>query len=125
MKIKSELQNLQETDIYSLMLFALYKMSGDPTQAALSQLAYILDKDNLLKLCEFFGGMTLRIPTIEELETLIYSLLIYQRVDIEKEDYNNVVEDIKKKSINGKSAVKQYENVKTLLSHYNFNSGRT
>ena len=124
MKIKSELKNLQETDIYSLMLFALYKVSGDPKQAALSQLAYILDKDNLLKLCEFFGGMTLKIPTVDELETLIYGLLIYQQVDIEHQDFDTVVETIKSKSINGKAAVKQYKVLKSLLRDYDFNSGR-
>ena len=67
MKIKTELENLKEKDIYSLMLFALYKAQEIPEYASLSQLAYILDKDNLLKLCEFYGGLTIKIPTVKEL----------------------------------------------------------
>ena len=124
MKIKTEIENLQQNDIYSLMLFALFKISGDPKQASLSQLCYILDKDNLLKLCEFFGGMTLRIPTIEELETLIYSLLMYQQIDIEHKLYEEVEKDIRTKYIDFNAVFDGYKAIKQLLAEYNFNSGR-
>lgn len=124
MKIKSELQNLQTNDIYSLILFALYKVTDNPQHAALSQLAYILDKDNLLKLCEFFGGMTLKIPTIDELEVLVYGLLVYQQVDIEKRNYDEVIEELSKKHIDVNSAIKQHKTVREILHNYDFNSGR-
>ena len=90
MSIKRELDNLTEADIYSLMLFALYKTNELPEYSSLSQLSYILDKDNLLKLCEYFGGTTIRIPTVSELELLLNSLLVYQLVDIEKQNYKRL-----------------------------------
>ena len=92
MKIKTEIDLLKEQDIYSLMLFALYKAKDLPEYSALSELAYILDKESLLKLCEFYGGLTIRIPTISELEKILYALLMYQEVDLENKDFDKVYE---------------------------------
>ena len=71
---KSNIKNLKDADLYSLMLFALYRMTDIPEYSSLSQMAYVLDKDNLLNLCEYFGGQTITIPTTKDLESLIYSL---------------------------------------------------
>ena len=125
MKIKTELENLKEKDIYSLMLFALYKAQEIPEYASLSQLAYILDKDNLLKLCEFYGGLTIKIPTVKELEHLLYGLLMFQRIDIEHEDYRKVYDELKQKEIDSNHMKDTYFLIKKLLADYNFNSGRS
>ena len=61
---------LKYIDVYSLMLFAMFKLRDIPEYASLSEMVYILDKDSLLKLCEYFGGLTIKIPTIEELESI-------------------------------------------------------
>lgn len=83
MKTTQELNNLKSQDIYSLILFALYKLREIPEYSTLSELAYIVDKENLLKLCEYFGGLTIKIPTIEDLEFTMYALSVYQHVNIE------------------------------------------
>ena len=88
---KTELDNLRTKDIYSLIMFALFKLKDLPEYSALSELAYILDKENLLKLCEFFGGMTITIPTMQELESIVYSLVLYQYVNIDGMEYNDAV----------------------------------
>ena len=124
MKISTELDALRDNDIYSLMLFALYKSSELPEQSALSQLAYILDKDNLLRLCEFYGGLTIKIPTIEELETLVYSLLLFQQVDIEHKSIDYCLNMIKEKGLDIDAVETHYSMIKDLLKDYKFNSGR-
>ena len=73
------------------MLFALFKLRDIPEYSSLSELAYILDKNNLLKFCEYFGGLTLKVPTINELESILYSLVLYQYVDIEKIEYDEAI----------------------------------
>ena len=92
MRIKEELNKLKDVDVYSLMLFVLYKTINIPEYSTLSELAYILDKESLLKLCEYFGGMTIKIPTISELENLIYSLVLYQYVNVEHMDYDKAIQ---------------------------------
>jgi hypothetical protein len=124
MSIKKALDNLTEADIYSLMLVALYKTNELPEYSSLSQLSYILDKDNLLKLCEYFGGTTIRIPTVAELELLLNSLLVYQLVDIENQPLEDVLESFKIKIGTITDIKKHYYIIKELLSRYNFNSGR-
>ena len=124
MNIKNEINNLKTADIYSLMMFALYKMNDLPEYSALSQLAYILDKDSLLKLCEFYGGLTITIPTIDDLENMLYALLLYQEVDIEHKDYNKVLDTLHKKDLPIDTIENNYVNVKDILKNYDFNSGR-
>ena len=84
MSIKTELNNLQNADIYSLLLFTLYQCRHSNEYSALSELAYILDEKNLLSLCEYFGGMTITIPTIEELELLLCGLSVFKSINIDK-----------------------------------------
>jgi len=124
MNIKTELEQLSKADIYSLMLFAMYKVNEAPEYAALSQLAYIVDKDNLLRLCQYYGGQTISIPTVEELESFLTALLLFQQVDIEHQDYDLAVKKLVAKGTDSDILVRNYKIVRELLKNYNFNSGR-
>lgn len=124
MKIKTELENLTKSDIYSLILFALYKCNESPEYSALSELAYILDKESLLKMCEYYGGLTIRIPTIDELERFLNALLVFQLVDIENNDLQETLLKLKNKNEHVKFLENDYNLIKQVLSKYNFNSGR-
>lgn len=83
MNIKTELNNLRNADIYSLLLFTLYQCRHTNEYSSLSELAYILDEKNLLSFCEYFGGTTIRVPTIEELELLLCGLSVFKSINID------------------------------------------
>lgn len=119
-KIESDFSALKETDIYSLILFVLSQLSGEPDYAVLSEMVYILDKESMLKLCEYFGGMTLKIPTIDELESIVYALVMYEHIDIKKKSYEETINMIKEKSSNLKSIKSDYLNLKQVLMKYDF-----
>ena len=123
MTIKEELSKLKTTDIYSLLLFILYKTREIDEYSALSELAYVLDKDNLLNLCEYFGGVTLRIPTIDELESLINSLLLYQYIDIDGYSYKEAIKIIGFNSSQLRQVKKDYLKLSSILSKYSFDKG--
>lgn len=88
---KEELNSLKVNDIYSLMLFAMYKMKDIPEYSTLSELAYVLKKDSLLNFFEYFGGTTITVPTISELKVVINALLLYQYVKIENIEFNKAL----------------------------------
>lgn len=119
-RIKEELSTLKETDIYSLILFSLFKLRNIPEYASLSELVYILDKESLLKLCEYFGGMTLKIPTIQELESLVYVLVLYQYVNIDGMDYDDAIKLIGYKSSDLKRVKADYRRLSSILDEYDF-----
>lgn len=120
MSIKQELEKLKEIDVWSLLLFALFKVKDIPQYASLSELAYILDKKNLLKLLEYFGGATIKIPTIDEMESLLYALLLYQYVDIEKIPMEDALVTLGVPSDKTKDYKLEYTKVKTVLNNYSF-----
>lgn len=122
-RIKEQLATLKERDFYSLILFSLYKLKDIPEYSSLSELAYILDKESLLKLCEYFGGMTLKIPTIQELETLVYTLVLYQYVNIDGIAYDEAVKLIGYKSSDLRRVKSNYHALCEILEKYDF-SGR-
>jgi hypothetical protein len=120
MRIKERLLTFKDVDIWSLMLFTLYKIKDLPEYSSISELAYILDKDNMLKLCEYFGGLTIKIPTIDELEEIVYALVLYQYVNIDGMEYDDAVKMLGEKSSNLRSIKSSYLNVCEVLKNYEF-----
>lgn len=123
MKIKEELLKLKDVDIYSLILFAMFKLRDIPEYSTLSELVYILDKDSLLKLCEYFGGLTIKIPTIEDIESMTYSLVLYQFVNIEGMNIDEALQIIGHKSVKLKQIKEDYIRLCDILEQYDFTRG--
>lgn len=121
MRIKERLLTFKDVDIWSLMLFTLYKIKDLPEYSPISELAYILDKDNMLKLCEYFGGLTIKIPTIDELEEIVYALVLYQYVNIDGMEYDEAVKLLGEKSSNLRNIKSGYLKVCEVLNNYEFN----
>lgn len=90
-QVRTALDQLDKDDIYSLMLFALYKLRDMPEYLALSELCYVLDSDNLPKFLSFFGGMTLQVPTLKDMRLVLAALKIYQYVNIEHGEFEEAL----------------------------------
>lgn len=121
-ELQKNLCTLKERDLYSLSLFCLYKLIGTNEYSSLSELAYILDKDGLLNLCEYFGGQTIYIPTTNELENLVYSLLLYHYVKIEHMEYADAVALIGHESKDLRAVKSGYLKLCEVLKNYSFGS---
>ena len=68
--------------------------------------------------CEYFGGVTIKIPTIEELESIVYALVLYQYVDIDKIPFEKAIKIITDSTENVKSVKLAYVQIKEILSNY-------
>ena len=122
MSIRRELQTLKETDMWGLILFVLYKLKDSKEYSAISELAYVLDKKNMLKLCEYFGGCTIKIPTIQEIEEIVYGLLLYDYVEIDKMNIEDALDKINTKDVSRIDIKKSYLKIKDTLNEYEFTS---
>lgn len=120
MSIKSELRNLKNEDVYSLMLFTLYQCRKSNEYSALSELAYVLDETNLLNLCEYFGGLTITVPKIEELELLLCGLSIYQSVHIEHTSLEECLIKYKNHKFDLDDIKSTYINIANVMNDYVF-----
>ena len=81
--IKNSLNTLHISDIYSLILFVIYKIQDIPEYAVLSELCYLLDGSNLTRLLTYFAGKTITIPTEDEFVEFTNALLLYQYINVE------------------------------------------
>ena len=117
MSIKSELNQLTDPDIMSLLFFAIYKLTDSPDASSLSELAYILDKSSLLNLCEYFGGCTITIPKVSDIEELMAGLLMYQYIDVDRLSYEEALE--RARGNHSASTVRSaYQKIKSVLTDY-------
>lgn len=115
---KKDILVFKDIDIYSLSMFALYKLSEIPEYTAISELPYVLDEDNMLKLCQYFGGRVIKIPTVEELHSLMYLLLLYQYVNIDGMSYDKAVELIGYESTSLRKVKSAYIKLCKVLKNY-------
>lgn len=118
MKVKEEIAKLKDTDTYSLILFALYKLKNVPEYRELSELAYILDKNSLLNFLEYFGGLTVKVPTIEELRMVVYTLLVYEYVKVDKLSIDEAILKLNQTEIKPFELKKSYIKLNELLEDY-------
>lgn len=119
--VSKKINSLKTKDVYSILMFLLFRAEEIPEYAVLSRLAYVMDKEVLLTLCELFGGMTIKIPTMDELEKLLTAMTIYSRVDLDGEDRETVFEEITEKYKNNippATIIKLYEQLHDIMENY-------
>lgn len=120
-KITEALNLLNKDDIYSLMLFTLYKMKDIPDYLTLTEMCYILDGDNLNKFLTYFGGMTVTVPRKEQLGLVIKALCLYQYVNLEGGDIEAGLKSLMT-SDDDKDEIKVlYAKIIEVLANYEFN----
>src|SRR5574344_1342872 len=118
--ILDALNNLDKSDTYSLLLFILYKLKDDKEYSTLSELSYILDHDSFINLLDYYGGMTIHIPTKAEFRVVIETLLLYQKVNEDNLEYSQALKDT---PANYKKDVEDmYMKVIEMLENYNIKS---
>jgi len=119
-KVIETLNELNKEDIYSLMLFTLYKMKDIPDYLTLTEMCYILDSDNLNRFLRYYGGMTITIPTQHQFKLVLHALYLYQYVNLENGDIESGLKAVVDND-NDKEEVKAlYVKLLEVLANYEF-----
>ena len=123
--IKSKLDSLHLSDIYSLILFVMYKIQDIPEYAILSELCYLLDGANLTRLLTYFAGKTITIPTEDEFANMSKALLLYQYVNIEGKSLTEAYSNLKDTTPKQKEQITDiYLKLIPIMNKYNINRGQ-
>ena len=118
--IKKNLNNLHLSDIYSLMLFVLFKVQGVPEYALTSELCYLLDGANMTRLLTYFAGRTITFPTESEMTVVTNALLMYQYINIDGETFTSAQNKLGKLTKKEKEAVTDlYVKLLPIMKQYN------
>ena len=118
--IKKNLNNLHLSDIYSLMLFVLFKVQGIPEYALTSELCYLLDGANMTRLLTYFAGRTVTFPTESEMTVVTNALLMYQYINIDGETFTAAQNKLGKLTKKEKEAVTDlYVKLLPIMKQYN------
>jgi hypothetical protein len=123
--IKSNLNALHLSDIYSLMLFIIYKLQDVSDYAVLSELCYLLDGNNLTRLLTYFAGRTITIPTEEEFAVLTNALLVYQYVNLDGMSLTNALMKLEDVTPKEKEKITDlYVKILAIMKDYNVDRGQ-
>ena len=123
-KIVEKLETLNKNDIYSMLLFILFRMKDDVKYSTLSELSYVLDGDNLPKFLKYFGGLTIKVPTLKDLRLLTQGLLLYQYVNIEEEvDFKKALDAVCGEEFSADDIKEVYSKIIEIVNNYSFDRG--
>lgn len=118
--IKKNLNSLHLSDIYSLMLFILFKVQEIPEYAVTSELCYLLDGANMTRLLTYFAGKTVTFPTETEMAIVTNALLMYQYINIDGDTFvaaQNKLKDLTKKEKD--KVTELYIQILPIMKQYN------
>ena len=116
----SNLKDLKSVDIYAMSMFILYKLTNVDEYSVMGELPYILDKESLLNFCNYFGGRTIKVPTLNELHSVMYLILLYQYTKIDGMPYDSAVKLIGFKSSELRNVKSSYSKICEILDKYQF-----
>jgi len=118
--IKKNLNSLHLSDIYSLMLFILFKVQDIPEYAVTSELCYLLDGANMTRLLTYFAGRTVTFPTEAEMAVVTNALLMYQYINIDGETFTAAQNKLGKLTKKEKDRVTElYVQLLPIMKQYN------
>lgn len=114
------LEELDKKDIYSLILFCLYKLKNNPKYSTLSELVYILDNENFIKFINYYGGQTITVPTITDLNSILTSLLVLEDLENNESNIDAVLKKLDVKPSEKSKIIETVGALRELLVDYDF-----
>lgn len=120
-KVSEALNALKTEDIYSLLMFTLYKLRDDPKYMALSELCYMFNRETLTKFLTYYGGMTITLPTLRDLRLLLEAFTLYQYVNLENQSFEDGLRALCNADFTEDEIKQTYAKVAEVISNYEFN----
>jgi len=115
-KIKDNLSALREEDLLNTVLYLIYRVSCDPKYSTISELIYILGKDQLYRLCSVLGGCEVKIPTLNELKIFTGAVYIYYSINENNLSFEEALNNLNLSQADRKHLFEVYKDIEELLN---------
>ena len=119
-KIVQALNSLDKTDIYSMMMFILWKLRDDPEFANLSESCYLFDGKSLSRFLAYYGGMTIKVPTLRDMRLVLKALTLYQYVNSEEGTFEEGLKGCAEGEFSEEELIKTYNKAVEVIDQYDF-----
>lgn len=120
-KVAETLASMKQDDIYSLMLFTMYKLKDDPNYLTLIELSYLLDRNSLSKFLRYYGGMTIKVPDSRDLRLVLEALKLYEYVNLEGGNFKEGLGSLCKNEFSNDEIKEVYAKLCEVTQDYDFN----
>lgn len=98
--IKKFSKILGEEETFMLSLILLAHMHEDDKYKNLSELIFLFDNYKGFKqFIKYYEGTTIEVPTIKELKQALRLLALFQKVKVDKKDFDSAYESLKIKDL--------------------------
>lgn len=114
------LSHMSKSDVWSMLLFCLYKLQDDPNWLTLSELSFVLNGTDLSRFLSYFENMTITIPPLKDLRLLVKSLTVYQLVTFENMDLNSAAISVQDTEFTKDELKLMYLKISEVLKDYEF-----
>ncbi len=122
--MKKSLDALELSDVYSLLLFVMYKIKDIPDYATLSELCYLADSRSLTRIMTYYAGKTITFPTAHELKIMTDALLVYNDVNLSGREFADAMNDLKDLKERDKREITElYLQIIEVMKDYRINRG--
>lgn len=121
-KITEALNSLKTEDIYSILMFTLYKLKDNPNYLALSELCYLFDREALTKFLTYYGGMTITLPTLRDLRLLLEGFTLYQYVNVQGKPFEEGLKALSCADFTADEVKETYAQIVEVISNYEFDA---
>jgi len=79
-----------------------------------------MDDKTLIRFLQYFGGMTIKVPTLDEFEEMIRALTLYNKVQLEHEDFEDTVYHMGMGTQMKNHVLDLYKNLCNIMGDFNF-----
>ena len=114
------LEELDKNDIYSLILFALYRLKDNSKYSTLSELIYVLDNENFIKFINYYGGKTITVPTIKDLTNILQALLAFEEMNNTDKSLDDILRDLSLTEKDKKEMIRTINLIEQIVGEYDF-----
>ena len=114
------LEQLDKKDISSLILFTIFKLKDQPQYTTLSELIYLLDEKSFSNLLNYFGGKTIKIPTVQEFNDLLSALLVLEQKENTDLSDEEIFNELNIKKTNRDTVMNNINVISKIIEDYDF-----